>query len=202
MPAIDTVIFDIGNVLIEWDPRHLYRKLFAEEARMEWFLANICTGAWNLEQDRGRSFADGVRELTLRHPEWAGEIRAYDERWGEMVPGEVPGSVAILDNLLQRHLPTFGISNFSTEKFAYARERFAFLGRLDGIVVSGHEGLLKPDAAIYRLFLERYGRQARRCLFIDDSPANVEGARKIGMNVVRFQGAPQLERELVAFGLL
>jgi len=202
MPAIDTVIFDIGNVLIEWDPRHLYRKLFAEEARMEWFLANICTGAWNLEQDRGRSFAVGVRELTARHPEWAREIRAYDERWGEMVPGEIPGSVAILDNLLQRHLPTFGISNFSAEKYAYARERFGFLDRLNGVVISGHEGLLKPDAAIYRLFLERYGRQARHCLFIDDSPANVEGARKIGMNAVRFQGTPQLERDLIAHGLL
>jgi 2-haloacid dehalogenase len=202
MPAIDTVIFDIGNVLIEWDPRHLYRKLFAEEARMEWFLANICSGAWNLEQDRGRSFAVGVRELTARHPEWAREIRAYDERWGEMVPGEIPGSVAILDNLLRRHLPTFGISNFSTEKFAYARERFAFLDRLSGVVISGHEGLLKPDAAIYRLFLERYGRQARHCLFIDDSTANVEGARKIGMNAVRFRGVPQLERDLVAHGLL
>jgi 2-haloacid dehalogenase len=202
MPAIDTVIFDIGNVLIEWEPRHLYRKLFAEESRMEWFLANICTGAWNLEQDRGRSFAEGVRELTLRHPEWVSEIRAYDERWGEMVPGEVPGSVAILDKLLGRHLPIFGISNFSTEKFAYARERFGFLDRLNGVVVSGHEGLLKPDAAIYRLFLERYGRQARRCLFIDDSPANVEGARKIGMNAAWFQDAPQLERELVTFGLL
>jgi 2-haloacid dehalogenase len=202
MPPIDTVVFDIGNVLIEWNPRHLYRKLLADEERMEWFLANVCTSAWNLEQDRGRSFAQGVRELTELHPNWANEIRAFDERWGEMVPGEVAGSVAILAKLQGRGLPTFAITNFSAEKFAYARGRFPFLCSFEGVVVSGEERLLKPDAAIYRLFLERYGRQATRCLFIDDSPSNVEGARTVGMNAVRFLGAARLKRDLATFGLL
>jgi 2-haloacid dehalogenase len=202
MPTIDTVVFDIGNVLINWNPRHLYRKLFADEARMEWFLANVCTGAWNLEQDRGRSFAEGVRELIQLHPEWANEIRAYDERWREMVPGEIPGSVAILARLQGQGLPTFAISNFSAEKFALACERFPFLSKFKGVVVSGRERLLKPDVAIYRLFLERYGREASRCLFIDDSAANVEGARKTGMNALRFRDAPQLGRDLAAYRLL
>ncbi|MFI5010827.1 MAG: HAD family hydrolase [Hyphomicrobiales bacterium] len=202
MPAIETVVFDVGNVLLDWNPRHLYRKLFADEERMEWFLANICTSAWNLEQDRGRSFAEAVAELTSRHPEWTREIRAFDDRWAETVAGEIAGSVELLSRLKVNGVPIYAITNFSREKFAEALSRFAFLRDFEGVVVSGDEGLLKPDAAIYRLFLARYGKQASRCLFIDDSARNVEGARRVGMQALRFLGPAELARDLASFGML
>jgi 2-haloacid dehalogenase len=202
MPTIDAVVFDVGNVLLDWNPRHLYRKLFADEERMEWFLANICTPAWNLEQDRGRSFAEAVRELVGRHPEWELEIRAFDERWNETVAGEIEGSSELLSRLKNKGVALYAITNFSREKFAQTLTRFAFMHEFEGIVVSAHEGLLKPDAAIYRLFLDRYRREASRCLFIDDSARNVEGARQVGMEAVLFSGAAGLVRDLEAFGII
>ena len=202
MASIDTVVFDVGNVLLDWNPRHLYRKLFADEERMEWFLANICTPAWNLEQDRGRSFADAVGELVVRHPEWEKEIRAFDERWHETIAGEIEGSTELLARLKRRGVALFAITNFSREKFEQTLARFAFMRQFEGIVVSAQEGLLKPGAAIYRLFLDRYGREASRCLFIDDSALNVEGAKGVGMEAVRFCGAAGLARDLERFGVL
>jgi len=201
MQLIDSVIFDVGNVLLDWDPRHLYRKLFADQDRMEWFLANICTPTWNVEQDRGRSFVEAVAELAARHPQWEREIRAFDERWDETVAGEIAGSVALLRSLKGK-VALYAITNFSREKYALSLERFPFLNEFDGVVVSGHEGLLKPDLAIYRLFLERYGCEAKRCLFIDDSQRNVDAAREIGMHAIRFRGTVELAVELAGFGLL
>ena len=201
MPLIDTVIFDVGNVLLDWNPRHLYRKLFSDHERMEWFLANVCTPAWNIEQDRGRSFAAGVAELLALHPQWEREIRAFDERWEETVAGEIAGSIELLAKLKGK-AALYAITNFSREKFALSFERYAFLREFDGVIVSGHEGLLKPDPAIYHLFLERYGRQASRCLFIDDSPRNVEGARRVGMEALQFSDASSLERDLERLRLL
>jgi 2-haloacid dehalogenase len=201
MPPIDAVVFDVGNVLLDWNPRHLFRKLFADSERMEWFLANICTPAWNLEQDRGRSFGEAVAELVARHPQWELEIRVFDERWDETVAGEIPGSVELMRRLKDK-VPLYAITNFSREKYARTRERFAFLADFEGVVVSAHEGLLKPDLAIYRLFLDRYGLEAGRCLFIDDSQRNVEAAREIGMNAVQFLDAQGLARDLARFGVL
>ena len=202
MPKIDTVIFDVGNVLLDWNPRHLYRKLFDDEERMEWFLANICTSAWNLELDRGGAFAEAVRELVLRHPEWEREIRAFDERWHEMIAGEIAGSIELLARLKRRGVGLFALTNFSREKYDATFPRYPFLREFDGVVVSGHEGVLKPDAAIFRLFLERYRRQAPRCLFIDDSPRNVAGAIQVGMEAVQFTDAASLARDLEKLGLL
>ncbi|SEC14884.1 2-haloacid dehalogenase [Rhizobiales bacterium GAS191] len=202
MRAIDTVVFDIGNVLLDWNPRYLYRKIFADEDRMEWFLANICTPAWNLEQDRGRSFADAVGLLTERNPEWAQEIRAFDERWEETIAGEIQGSLQLLARLKRAGVPIYAITNFSYEKYLQAAKRFAFFADFDGVVVSGRERLLKPDAAIYRLFLERYGVEASRSLFVDDSLTNVEGARRVGMNAVQFRDAEGLAADLASFGVL
>ena len=167
----------------------------------EWFLANVCTPAWNIEQDRGRSFAAGVAELLALHPEWEHEIRAFDERWEETVAGEIPGSIELLARLKGK-AALYAITNFSREKFALSFERYAFLREFDGVIVSGHEGLLKPDPAIYHLFLERYGRQASRCLFIDDSQRNVDGAVAVGMQAVHFRDAAALAAELARFGLI
>ena len=201
-PRISNVVFDIGNVLIHWDPRHLYRRVFADPEEMEHFLKNVCTSAWNLEQDRGRSFAEGVAELLVRFPQHEAAIRAYDERWGEMVPGAIEGSVALMERLEAKGVPLYAITNFSTEKFAEAYPRFPFLARFRGTIVSAHERLVKPDAAIFALFLKRYGLRAEECLFIDDSAANVAAARAAGMAAHHFLGPEGLERELVELGLI
>lgn len=177
-------VFDVGNVLIRWDPRFLYREVFAgDEERMEWFLDNVCTHDWNLEMDRGVPYAEQVTSLIARHPEWASQIRAFDERWHEMVPHAIEENVALLETLLSRE-PVYAITNFSREKWAEARERFPVLQRFEGVVVSAHERLVKPDPAIYEVLLERYRLPAGECVFIDDSPANVEGARAVGMRAI------------------
>ncbi|MDQ0472239.1 HAD family hydrolase [Labrys wisconsinensis] len=194
-------VFDIGNVLIEWDPRHLYRQIFEDEGAIERFLATVCTQAWNEEQDRGRSFEEGVRLLIERFPEHEAAIRAYDERWHEMVPGAIERSVAVLGALRRAGIPTYAITNFSAEKFASAQARFPFLAGFDGIVVSAHEGVLKPEPAIYRLLLDRHGLAADDCIFIDDSVKNVEGARRVGMKAIHFTGPDVLVREFRALGL-
>lgn len=195
------VVFDIGNVLIEWDPRFLYRKIFAgDETKVSAFLAEVCTAEWNLEQDRGRRWADAVAELTARFPQWRAEIEAYDRRWHEMVPGPVPGSLAILERLRAAGVPNYAITNFSDEKFAEAKARFPFLDAFDGIIVSGEERLLKPDPAIYELLLTRYGLAAGDCIFVDDSEKNVVAARAVGMHAHHFTAAGPFAAELRAHG--
>ena len=166
------VVFDIGNVLIEWDPRHLYRRLLPDEAACDRFLAEVCTADWNIEQDRGRPWAAAIAERIALFPDHAELIRAYSERWHEMVPGEVPGTAALVDGLRAAGVPLYAITNFSPEKFAEAQARFPVLTRFRDVVVSGAVGLLKPDPAIYRLLLDRNGLEAQRCLFIDDSLKN------------------------------
>jgi 2-haloacid dehalogenase len=202
MPADRATIpvFDIGNVLLDWDPRHLYRKIFADPAKMEWFLAEVCTLDWNLEQDRGRPFADAVAEATARHPDYAAEIRAYDTRWLEMVNGTLAGSVALLERLRRNGIPTYAITNFSAEKFNDAVAAYPFLGGFDGIIVSADERLLKPDAAIYRLLLDRHGLAADACLFIDDKLANVAAAEAVGMQGHHFVSVAGLAVELRRHG--
>jgi 2-haloacid dehalogenase len=197
------VVFDIGQVLIEWDPRHLYRDLFdGYEDLMEDFLDNVCSPAWNQEQDRGRSWADAVAQLTAEHPDCAELIRSYDELWEQMVPGPIPGTPEILAELKARGVPVYAITNFSADKFALSQKRFDFLNGFDGIVVSGIEKVIKPDPKIYQILLDRYGLDAADCLFIDDNPDNVESARAVGMTAHHFAGAEALRRDLEGFGLL
>jgi HAD superfamily hydrolase (TIGR01509 family) len=198
--APSNIVFDVGNVLIEWDPRNLYRRIFDDPARMEWFLANVFTSAVNLDCDRGLSFADAVAMVTARHPEHEEAIRAFDTRWGEMVPGPIAGSVALLEEIRRKGIPDYAITNFSREKFPLAAARFDFLRGFRMVVVSGEEGIVKPDRAIYELFLARAGLAAESCVFIDDSPANVAGARDAGMHALHFRGPEILRAELRALG--
>jgi 2-haloacid dehalogenase len=200
--AVTTIVFDIGNVLIEWDPRHLYRRIFATTEEMERFLATVCTSAWNLELDRGKPFEQGVAELVDRFPHHQEAIRAFDQRWDEMVPGLVEGTLALMERLEARGVPLYAITNFSAEKFEIARRRFPFLDRFRGVVVSAHEGRVKPDRRIFEILLERYGLRAEECLFIDDSAANVAGARAIGMSAHHFKDAAELGKILVEMGLI
>lgn len=200
-PSIDTVVFDLGGVLIDWDPRHLYRQLFDDHDAMERFLADICSPQWNLQQDAGRPWREAVAELSARHPAHAALIAAYHARWLEMLAGEIPGSVAILHELRERGLRLYALTNWSHETFPVARERFPFLRWFEGILVSGEERLIKPDPAIFRLLLSRYGIAPQRAVFIDDAPHNVAGAAAEGLHAVRFRDAAQLRRDLVALGL-
>jgi 2-haloacid dehalogenase len=202
MMATDAVVFDLGGVLIDWDPRYLYRKLLADEAAVEEFLATVCTPEWNAEQDRGRPFAEAVAELVERHPAHAAAIAAYHERWTEMLGGEVPGTVAVLAELRAAGVPLYALSNWSAETFRLTRGRFPFLEWFDGLVVSGEERVTKPDRRIFELLIERFGLVPAATVFVDDSPANVAAARDLGIDAVRFRDADGLRRDLAARGLL
>ena len=190
------VVFDLGGVLIDWDPRYLYRKLLADEAAVEEFLATVCTPEWNAEQDRGRPFAEGVAELVERHPAHAAAIAAYHERWPEMLGGEIAGSVEVLAELRAAGMPLYALTNWSAETFVVARERFGFLAWFDGVLVSGEERLIKPDPRFFRLLPERFGLDPEATFYVDDSEANVAAARELGIDAVRFTGPGQLRREL------
>lgn len=200
--ATKAVVFDLGGVLIDWDPRHLYRKLLADEAAVEEFLATVCTPEWNAELDRGRPFAEGVAELVERHPEHAAAIAAYHERWPEMVAGDLPGTVEVLAELRAAGVPLYALTNWSAETFAITRGRFEFLEWFDGLLVSGEERVTKPDPAIFQLLLDRFGLDPTATVFVDDSEANVAAARRLGFDAIGFTGHEELRRELVARRLL
>jgi 2-haloacid dehalogenase len=189
------VVFDLGGVLIDWDPRYLYRKLLADEAAVEEFLATVCTPEWNAELDRGRPFAEGVAELVERHPEHAAAIAAYHERWPEMLAGDLPGTVEVLAELRAAGVPLYALTNWSAETFAITRGRFEWLDWFDGLLVSGEERMTKPDPAFFRLLLDRFGLDPGATVFVDDSEANVAAARELGIDAVRFTGPDRLRRE-------
>ena len=195
-------VFDVGGVLLDWDPRHLYRRLFDDEAAMEAFLATVCTPDWNRAQDAGRSFDDGVALLVARFPAQAALIEAFHHRWTEMVPRALDDTVTLLGDLKAAGRPLYAITNFSAEKFDQERRRWPFFAWFDGIVVSGEVKLMKPDPPIYHHLLELYGLAAADCVFIDDTPANVDGARAVGMRAVHFDGAERLREHLTAMKAL
>jgi len=196
------VIFDLGNVLVRWNPRLLYEQLITDADELEQFFETVITNEWIRAQDAGRPFAEGIAVLTARFPHYESEIRAFWERWEEMVPGPIDGSVEILADLKRRRTPLYALTNWSHETFPIARPRFPFFDWFDGIVVSGEIGLLKPHAPIYRHLLERFGLTAENCVFIDDSAANVAGAEAVGMTGLHFQSPDKLREELAELDLL
>jgi len=197
-----TIVFDLGGVLIDWNPRHLYRSLIPDERAMEDFLATVCNGAWNECQDAGRSIAAAEAELLARHPQHEPLIRAYYSQFDRMLAGPIDGTVAILEELHGRGVPLYALTNWSRETFPHARRRFGFLDRFRGIVVSGELGVMKPDARIFRHLTETHRLTAADCLFIDDSPKNVAGARAAGLQALHFTGPDDLRRALQQFALL
>jgi 2-haloacid dehalogenase len=199
---VTSVVFDVGGVLLDWNPRHLYRKLFADETSMEHFLAEICTPAWHEAHDRGLPTAPSCAELARAHPEYAEEIMAWAERSEEMVAGEIPGTASILDQLRAAGCPCYGLTNMEAETFPLRLKRFACLQHLDGIVVSGFERVAKPDPEIYLRLLNRYGIEARDTLMVDDDARNVKAARALGMRAVRFSSAASLRTSLEDLGLI
>jgi 2-haloacid dehalogenase len=199
----NSVVFDLGGVLIDWDPRHLYRKLFAgDEAAMEHFLATVCTHEWNRCQDAGRSFAEGARLLKAEYPDQAALIDAYGARFDEMMPGPIAGSVEILAELRDRGTPLYALTNFSAETYVPARERFAFLSWFRGILVSGEVKVIKPDPQIFQLLIERFDIDPYGAVYIDDVEANVAAARPFGLHAIQFTTPAALRAELVRLGLL
>lgn len=196
-----TVVFDVGNVLLRWDARLIYSALIPDPERLDWFMQNVCTMAWNIEQDRGRSWEEAVASLVARHPEWEREIRAYDERWHDSIPHAIADSVAVLEELKGQGEKVYAITNFSREKWAECLIRFPFLQSFDGVVVSAHERLLKPDRAIYEVLLGRYGLEAGACIFVDDSEKNILGARDVGMRALHFVEPIDLRAELRGLGV-
>ena len=197
------IIFDFGGVLVDWNPRYLYRKFFDGNAEsMERFLTEIGFAEWNLQQDKGRSFAVAVAELYAQFPAYADLIRAYDQRWEESLGGPIQPTVNILRTLKQAGHRLYGLSNWSVEKFEIIRPKYEFFGWLDLILVSGEVKLVKPDPRIYAAFLERIGRTAKECLFIDDSRLNIATADQLGFATIHYQSPEQLESELRRLGLL
>ncbi len=196
-------IFDLGGVLLEWNPRYLYCKLFGgDDVAMEDFLATVCTKEWNERQDLGRTFADGIRELLPRHADKRELIEAFGARFGEMISGPIDGAVDVLAELKDRGTPVYAITNWSAETFPPQRQRFEFLSWFDDIVVSGCERVMKPDPRIFAILLERNAIAPESAAFIDDVAANAVAATKLGLHGIHFRSPAQLRRELVAIGLL
>jgi 2-haloacid dehalogenase len=199
----DIVVFDLGGVLIDWDPRHLYRKLFAgDEAAMDHFLVHVCTHDWNRGQDAGRTFAEACRLLKAEHPDKAELIDAYHLRFDEMMPGPIAGSVEILAELRDRGTPLYGLTNFSAETYPPTYERFEFLRWFRGILVSGEVGVIKPDPRIFELLIERFRIEPQRAVYIDDVEANIAAARRFGIHAIQFTNPVALRAELATLGLL
>jgi 2-haloacid dehalogenase len=197
------VVFDLGGVLVDWNPRHLYRKLFpADEAAMERFLAEICTPEWNAGQDAGRTWAEATALLRAEYPSHSAMIDAYFLRWQEMIAGPIEGSVAILRELKEAGTPLYGLTNWSDETFMPTVERFEFLRWFEGIVVSGQERIVKPDPRIFHLLMERHGLQPDAIAYIDDNPGNAAAATALGMHGIHFTDPAALRQELAELGLL
>lgn len=203
MAPIETVIFDLGGVLIDWNPRYLYRKLFKTEDEITWFLENICTPEWNEHQDAGRTFEEATRELLNRFPGHEEAIRAWYDRWEETIGGPNSETVEVLRALVdQKSHRLYALTNWSAETFPWARKTFPFLHWFEGIVVSGEEKTLKPRPEFYRILLDRYGVKPSTSLFIDDNLKNVQGADAVGIEGVHFRNAAQLKELLELRGIL
>jgi 2-haloacid dehalogenase len=199
---VKTIIFDFGNVLSIWDPRQVYKNFFPNNQAVDAFLREINFSAWNLEQDKGRSFADGVAVLSAQFPHYSHLIQTYDEHWEDSIVGSIEGTIELVYKLKQAKYPLCLLSNFSSEKFSLMRQRYDFLQLFDDIIISGEHNLVKPDPAIYHLTLKRINRAAHECVFIDDSLPNIETARSLGFETIHFQSPPQLEADLQRLHIL
>ncbi len=192
---INTIVFDLGAVLIDWNPRYVYRQLFVTDDAMEYFLSAICNSAWNEMQDAGRSFGEATHILTSQYPEYTNEILAYYGRWEEMLNGPIDATVDLFLSLKSsKKYQILALTNWSAESFPVALAKYDFLSLFDGILVSGEEKLKKPDPAIFHLLIERYNLSPEKCLFIDDNITNVKSAEDLGFNCIHFT---DVERDII-----
>lgn len=196
MTQIDHIVFDIGKVLIHYDPDLPFSRLIPDEAERRWFFDNVCTSDWNIEQDRGRTWQEAEALLIAEHPTHEENIRNFRRHWHEMVPHAYDGSVAIMEGLIAQGRDVTMLTNFAADTFTEARGLFPFLEKPRGVTVSGEVGLIKPDERIYRLHAGTFGLTPATTLFIDDSAKNVEGAKTAGWNALLFTGADRLAEDL------
>ena len=199
--SIDTVVFDLGNVLVDWNPRHLYRKLISDERAMERFLAEVCTTPWHVRQDAEGNCADATAELVAKFPEKRDLITAFYDRFDEMIAGEVLGMAQIVMGLKARGVMVYGLTNWPGEQFHH-HKKFDILSHLDGIVASGHEGVKKPDAKLFQILFARYDVAPKRSLFVDDVAENVAAGISLGMHGHLFHDAQLLRTALKGYHLL
>jgi len=203
MSKIDTVVFDLGGVLIDWNPRYLYRKIFKTEDEIDWFMNNICTMEWNDLQDAGRSFADATEDLVQKHPEHEVPIRAWYGRYPETIKGAIQPTVDILSQIRnKKQHRLYALTNWSHESFPWAQQNFEFLSWFEGIVVSGTEKTRKPFADFYHILFNRFNIDPARAVFIDDNIKNIKGANEVGLNTIHFTSPEELQKELEKLGVL
>ena len=193
---IKAIIFDFGNVLVNWDVREVYKHFFTDDQAIESFLTEIRFLEWNAQQDAGRPFSEGVSALSKEFPKYSDLIASYDTHWEESITDTIEGTVEIVKELKSEGWKLYLLSNFSVEKFELIRHRYDFLDLFEKMIISGEYKLIKPDPEIFTLTLQLIGRKASECLFIDDSPTNIEVAQKLGFNAIHFKSAEQLRIEL------
>ena len=196
------IVYDLGGVLLDWDPRHLYRKIFSDPEEMEYFLSEICSPAWNSQMDSGKPFQEAIIELQAEYPQYQEQIAIYDSRWVEMVSGELTDSVELLGELRAAGYHLAALSNWSLETFPRIKHQYPFLDWFEPLVLSGEQGVSKPDPAVYQILLEKLNKQAEDCLFIDDLERNLIAAEKIGFDVIQFFSVDGLRAEFNKRGLL
>lgn len=203
MKKIDTVIFDLGGVLVDWNPRYLYSKIFKTEEEITWFLENICTHEWNEKQDAGRSFEEATQELLEKFPEHEVPIKAWYGRWQETIRGSIPGTVDILKSIRDsKQYRLYALTNWSAETFPWARANFDFLSWFEGIVVSGEEKTRKPFHDFYHILLNRHNIDPSKAIFIDDNKHNFEAAKEIGIDAIHFKNPEDLREQLLQRGIV
>jgi len=197
------IVFDFGGVLMDWNPHYLYDKLPGyDHEKATRFLQEVDFYNWNLQNDRGRPFAETTAELSARFPQYRELIRTYDERYLESIGGTVEPVVRVIQALKAAGYPLYGLSNWPAEKFALVRPQYPIFEAFDEIVISGEVKIAKPERAIFEALLRRSGRRAEECLLIDDSEANIQAAKELGFQAIRFQSPEQMEAELRARGIL
>jgi 2-haloacid dehalogenase len=197
MKNIHTVVFDLGGVLIDWNPDYVFRTIFKDEEKMRWFYQNVCTSDWNEEQDAGRPLKEATEELVTKFPDHEENIRAYYGRWEEMLGGPINGTVEILRRLkYETRCKLYALTNWSHETFPVALERYDFLHWFDGRIVSGEEKTRKPFLQIYQTLIQKFNIDPSAAIYIDDNARNLEPASTLGFEIIHFKSPEQLEAEL------
>lgn len=201
--AINTIIFDLGNVLIDWNPEYVFDKMFDDKEKKKYFFENICTMDWNEMQDAGRPIKEATEELLQKHPEWKEYIQAYYGQWKDMLGGPIHDTVEIFRQLKESgRYKMYALTNWSAELFPYALDMYEFLHWFDGRVVSGEEKMRKPNPEFYQVLLQRFNVQPGEALFIDDNLRNIKAAEEMGIRSIHFQSPEQLKEELKTLQLL
>lgn len=200
MDDIKYIVFDFGGVLIDWNPRYFYKNVFKDESELDFFLNEVCNHSWNEKQDAGRSFKDGIADLVIKHPQYSKEIEMFYTNWIDMIGGDIKENTSLIDELWQEYL-LFGLTNWSAETFPLIYDKYPFFEKLDGIIVSGEEKLIKPDPEIYKRLLQKCEIEAKYALFIDDNEANIKTAHDMGFHTIHLKQEVNLREEMKKKGI-